>query len=473
MPDIQQQLNQLANAKITPMVLTALDYVVPGEWVNVTSLEQAIQANLGVTDPSEVARIKDRALALFHKEPHYARAITVFNAVDTADKVAAAAVAANQVGGALSFLSIFSKVTPKPDTTQAIDAALKLAAEVTAFALLRGLPIHSLAEAQAFPAALATYAKADMMRLAAWITIDGLLPLGPGFVQKIVDIVKGVDTSMLTSNPLFGSIKDMLPGGNPEEQKGFILSTLNSGSAYVSEFVSARGLTQESLARTLGSLVNVADKGMDVLAATLDATTDYYSHTGLQSVARVLVHDAQESLASGEVVESAPASQPAAEGSSWFKTAAMVGGVGAGVAAVGAVGVAAAGVAGAAALWNAWSNDDDDADEKEESDDMALDPSLAALDDNALAAREAALELQARQILAMQASDDVKMAQLQQLRGQRRRLRRARRLRMRMMRQRGQRGMGRPGRGMGMGRRGMGGGGMGGGMGMGGGRRRF
>ncbi len=474
MPDIQQQLAELADSRVTTTVLGALDAVVPGEWVNVTSLGQAIEVYLGVTDPGQKALIQERALALFHREPHYARAITIFSAVDTADKVAAAAVAANQVGSALSFLSIFSKVTPKPDTTQAIDAALKLAAEVAAFATLRGLPVGSLAEAQAFPAALATYAKADMMRLAAWITIDGILPLGPGFVQKVVDIVRGVDTSVLTSNPLFGAIKDMIPGGSPEAQKGFVLSTLDSGAAYVSEFVAARGLTQEGLAKSLGGLVNMADKGMDVLAATLDATTNYYAHTGVQSVARVLVHDAQESLASGEVVAAAPvaAGEPA-QGSSWFQKAAMVGGVGAGVAAVGAVGVAAAGVAGAAALWNAWGNDDDEADEEAETDDMAPDPSLAALDDNALAAREAAIELQARQILAQQAPDEQKMRMLEQLRRQRRQLRRARRLRMRMMmRQRGGRmGMGRPGMGMGMGR-GMGRGG-GGGMGRGGGRGRF
>ena len=49
--------------------------------------------------------------------------------------------------------------------------------------------MHSLAEAKAFPAALATYAKSDMMRLAAWITIDGMLPLGPAFIQKIVALV--------------------------------------------------------------------------------------------------------------------------------------------------------------------------------------------------------------------------------------------------------------------------------------------
>ena len=176
MADIQQLLAELSTARVTPAVLRALDFVVPGEWVNVTSLEQAIEAYLGVTDPSQVAQIKERSLALWQQRPNYSRAVTVFKAVDTADIAVAAAVAASAVPS----WNPFAKITPKADTIQALDAALKLAAEVAAFALLRGIPAATLAEAQAFPAALATYAKADMMRLAAWITIDGILPLGPG-----------------------------------------------------------------------------------------------------------------------------------------------------------------------------------------------------------------------------------------------------------------------------------------------------
>ena len=456
MADIQQQLAGLATARITPAVLQALDFVVPGEWQNVTSLDQAIRAYVGVTDPAEIARIQERALALWSQRPHYQRALTVLQAVDTADVAIAATVAASAVGS----WNPFAKITPRADTIQAIDAALKLAAEVAAFALLRGLPTASLAEAAAFPAALATYAKADMMRLAAWIAIDGLLPLGPDFVQKIVGIVQKTDASMLAANPVYHHVKEYLPGSSPEEQKGFIVSTLGAGASYVNEFVGARGLTQAGLAGKLGSLVGAADKGMDVLAAALDASTSYYSHTGVQSVARALVHDAQESLASGEVV--GPAVPTEEEGSSWFNKTTL--GAGAAIAA-----------AGAAALWSSWGDDDDDEDAAAQ---IAADPELQNLDDNALAAREAAIEMQAREAMKGPQTPE-QMQQLMQLRMQRRRMRQARRMRMMQQMQQGQPGMGGMGPGMGrgmggrgggMGGRGMGGGGRGGGLGGGGGR---
>lgn len=442
MSDIRQLLGELSQSKITPAVLRTLDMLVPGEWSDVTSLDAAVREYLSVTDPAEIARISERAAALWSAKPHYARAVKIFQAVDTADKLTSAAIVANQAGNTFSLLGVLDKLTPKPDTTQALDAALKMAAEVAAFATLRGLPVTSLAEAKAFPAAIGSYAKADLMRLAAWITIDGILPLGPEFMDKIVALVSKVDTSVLTGNPLFQSISSMLPGSSPDQQKGFILSTLSSGSAWIKEFVAARGITQQTLASKLGSLMSAADKGMDVLAVALDVGTNYYTHTGIQSVARVLVHDAQESLASGETVTPGEP-VPSDEGSSWFKTAATVAGVG-------AIGTAAA-VAGAGALlWKAWSSDDDD---KDDAADDAPDPELDNLDDNALAAREQAVEFEARQVISGAGTDAEKQALLEKLRRQRRRLRRARR---RMMRMRG---------GMGRGRFGGGGRGMGGGMG--------
>jgi hypothetical protein len=429
MSDIQQELGELATSRITPAVLNALDFVVPGEWVNVSSLSQAINVYLGVVDPLEISRIQERALALWQQRPQYARALKVFKAVDTADVAAAAVIAAGTVPA-------LDRFTPKADTVQAIDAALKLAAEVAAFALLRGLPTASLAEARAFPAALATYAKADMMRLAAWIAIDGLLPLGPDFVKKMMGIVEGVDTKTLAQNPMYEAINGLLPGGTPDEKKGFLMSTLGSGANFVSEFVSARGLTQAGLAGKLGKLVGGADKGMDVLAAALDATTSYYAHTGVQSVARALVHDAQESLAAGETVAGATPSVPEA-GSSWFNKVAVGG-------------AAAVAMAGAAALWKSWGDDDDNEDDAAE---LQPDPELAKLDDNSLAAREAAIEMQARETMNGPQTTE-QMQQLMRLRMQRRRLRRARRMLMMQQMQQGRPGMN--GMGRGMGGRGMG-----------------
>jgi len=465
--DIEILLNQLGDSRITPMVLDTLDYVVPGEWENHTSLDAVIRAHLEVDDDAEVARIKERAEALYLSQPHYSRAVKVYSAADTVDKVAAAAVLANQVGESFALLNVLNRFTPKPETTQAVDAALKLTAEVVAFALLRGIPVTDLAEAKAFPATLATYAKADMMRLAAWVGFDGLLPLGPEFIGKIIDIVDDVDMSVITENALFAQLKGLMPGSTPDEQKGFILSTLESGADYVTEFVSSAGLTRENMASAVGTVMKVQDKGMDLLAATIDGSTNYFEHTGIQSVARILVHDAQQSLTDGETVEVVEDADPDAieadgsTGGSWFKNAAVVAaGLGGGIA-IGSMlfkGKAEAATpeegAGDDDLDGLDFSDDDDDGWEDESDDE-----LDDLDDNTLEARENALRMKSRRLKKRQQRLDEEEMRMM------RRIRRARKRR--------RRGQGRrPGRGRVMGNRRGGRGGRGGGGGGRGGRGR-
>ncbi|NCG22055.1 MAG: hypothetical protein GWP91_23820 [Rhodobacterales bacterium] len=467
MSEIQTRLVALGESRITPAVLNALDFVVPGEWENVTSLEEAIESYLDITDPVEVAKIKARAEELYASQPHYARALKLYAAADSVDKVAAAAVLAKQAGKAFDLLSILDRFTPKAETTQAIDAALKLAVELAAFACLRGIPLTSLADAKAFPATLATYARADMMRLAAWITLDGVIPLGPEFVSKVHATISETDTSILTNNALFKQLAGVLPGGDPEGQKGFILSSLDSANGYVTEFVSAQGITQASLAGTMGTLFNVADTSMDVLGATLDASTDYFAHTGVQSVARVLVHDAEESLAATvppplPVAQAdAPVVVPEEEAgvSPWFKAAAVIGG---GAAVVGA------GIAVGNMLFRGNADDEDEDEDELDDADLGVDAELDGLDDNQLEAREAGLRMRARRAMDNGASEE----ELDALRQERRRMRRARRRRGRG--RGGLRGGGRRGGGGGRrggGRRGGGGGRRGGGGGRGGGRR--
>ena len=439
MSDIQILLNQLAESRVTPAVLGALDYVVPGEWANHTSLEAIIEANLGVTDADEVGRIKERAEALYASQPHYARAVRIFSAADTVDKVAAAAVMANQVGESFELLNVLNRFTPKPETTQAIDAALKLSAEVVSFALLRGIPVTDLAEAKAFPATLATYARADMMRLAAWMTLDGLLPLGPEFVGKIKEVVSEVDLSALTDNALFAQLKGLMPGSTADEQKGFILSTLEAGSSYVTEFVSARGLTQEGLADSVGGVMDVGGKGLDLLAATIDGSTSYFEHTGIQSVARVLVHDAQEALAAEEPapeVAEVPVEVDAesAEGGGWFKKAAAVAVGTAGGIAVGAMLLKGKGEAESPEEGGAEPDLEDDLafdDEEDEAWEEEEDAELDDLDDNTLEAREAALRMKARRLRRKQQRLDDKERQM---------VKRVRRARRRRRRRGGRRG---------------------------------
>ncbi len=151
MSEIQDALHELASARLTPAMLNALDFIVPGEWDDVHSLEEVIESSLEIDDPAEVARIKARAEELYAQHKHYSRALMAFRAADKVDKAAAAAVMASKAGSAISFLGLLERFTPKPDTTQALDAALKLAAEVLAFAQLRGIPVSSLTRPRRSP----------------------------------------------------------------------------------------------------------------------------------------------------------------------------------------------------------------------------------------------------------------------------------------------------------------------------------
>jgi len=57
-------------------VLNALDYLVPGEWVDITDFDEMITHTTGVTDPKEIKRIRKRALSLY-KDPdtNYSKAL--------------------------------------------------------------------------------------------------------------------------------------------------------------------------------------------------------------------------------------------------------------------------------------------------------------------------------------------------------------------------------------------------------------
>ena len=80
-----------------------------------------------------------------------------------------------QVGGMFKPLSFLKKFTPKPETTQSIDAAVKLTVELVAFGMIRGLPEDASFEQIAdFVIALQDYAKEDVMRIGAWEEIQQL-----------------------------------------------------------------------------------------------------------------------------------------------------------------------------------------------------------------------------------------------------------------------------------------------------------
>ncbi|MEO1268016.1 MAG: tellurite resistance TerB family protein, partial [Myxococcota bacterium] len=123
-------------------------------------------------------------------------------------------------------------------------------------------------------------------------TIDGLLPLGPEFMTTISTTIGGMASSTLGNNAIFSKLSSNVPGSSVEEKQSFIVNALNTASGYLTGFVTSRGLTQDGISSKLGGVVDVANSGMDYLAAGLDASTNYFAHTGTQTVARRVIEDA-------------------------------------------------------------------------------------------------------------------------------------------------------------------------------------
>jgi hypothetical protein len=61
-----------------------------------------------------------------------------------------------------------------------------------------------------------------LMRMAALICVDGMLPLGPHFMDKALSLLDKTGVSGLAESKAFGKISTMIPGGTPEKQLAFI-----------------------------------------------------------------------------------------------------------------------------------------------------------------------------------------------------------------------------------------------------------
>ncbi|MBD2513736.1 hypothetical protein H6G93_01680 [Nostoc sp. FACHB-973] len=288
---IIQLVDELPTDNITIKVLKALDYVAPGEWNNLVGFDNNIRAITGESDPQVIQKIRDRAVALYQDpQKGYQTAIKLYQTIDKADTAMATAALANKVGEKIGFLSFLSKVTPKADVTQSIDLVLKIAVEIIAFCKLNGIPQPN---PQEFANSLTNnYQNASLMRMVALVCLDGILPLGPDFLSKIHSIISGADTSVVAQNPVFLAINNSLPGNNPSDKLGFINQGFNAVQGWMNNLVSKTGITPQSISSHLGNFIQIADDNLDFVAAFIDQTTNYYEHTGIQTVARSVILEA-------------------------------------------------------------------------------------------------------------------------------------------------------------------------------------
>ncbi|NEN89572.1 MAG: hypothetical protein F6K48_11950 [Okeania sp. SIO3H1] len=287
---IIELLDELPSNNLTVKTLNALDFVVPGEWENVVGFDKTIEVITGETDADRIMDIRNKAIELYNDADNgYQGAIWYYNLVDNVDGALAAAAMAEIVSEKIPFLSFLGNLTPKADTTQSVDLCLKIVAELIAYSKLNGLPILNPGE---FVTNLTEeYSGPSLMRMAALVCLDGLIPLGPDFLQKVQDTLDGEGESAFADNAVFGAISDTIPG---DDKFGFISETFGAVQGWMDNLVGSVGLTPESIFDKIGGFIDFSDDALDVVAAFLDKTTNYFQHTGTQSVARKLIQRAAE-----------------------------------------------------------------------------------------------------------------------------------------------------------------------------------
>ncbi|MEY2856439.1 MAG: hypothetical protein RLZZ74_748 [Cyanobacteriota bacterium] len=282
---IIELVDNLPTDNITVKVLKAIKTFTPGKWDNLVGFDNTITAITGATTPPEITKIRDRAVSLYDdKKQGYQTAVWLYRTVDNTDKGIAAAAIADKIGDKFRFIPFLDKITPKADSLQSVDLRIKLVAELIIFSKLNKL---SLNPAQFASALQANYQDEALLRMASLICIDGILPLGVNFVNRVKQDLEKRDD--LKANPAYEAVGELIPVENKEE---FIDQSFNAAGDWLDSFSKTIGVTPETFAKKLGGFIELTDGKLDYLAAFLDGSTNFFEHTGIQTVARRLITEA-------------------------------------------------------------------------------------------------------------------------------------------------------------------------------------
>lgn len=284
-------VDKLPKDSMTVKVLRALDFVVPGEWTNLVGFEQTIREVTGEEDQDLIQKIGERAITLYNdKSQGYQQAMWFYATVDKVGSALGTAAMFNKIGQDVGFLGFLTNITPKPDKAQKIDLIFKLIVELLAYREINGIPGDGIGD---FLGSLADeYTGPAKMRMAAIICLDGLVPLGPNFLKATMETLNGLSPSELENNDNFKAIIKLIPGDESSDKLGFVTRSLNSMGDWITGFIRDRGLEPEQIVASLKNGIDIADDKLDYLGAFLDMTTNYFVHTGTQSLARSLIERA-------------------------------------------------------------------------------------------------------------------------------------------------------------------------------------
>lgn len=283
-------VNDLSTSGPTVLSLKALDFIVPGEWNNLTNFDEMLRVVTEEEDEEFLESVKNRAIELYNDESEgYQSAIRIYSRIDTSDKALGSAAFADKLSQRFSLLSFLDYLTPKADTTQTIDLTLKVIAELLTFTKLNGIPGDSIGD---FVGALGDYTGEAKMRMVALLCFDGLIPLGPDFISSTMGALDGLTSSELENNDTFSSISEYVPGEDSESKLGLIREGFAATQDWMSNFVAKHDLSADKVVSSLKNYVDVSDDKLDYLAAFLDMFTNYFRHTGTQTTAIRLIERA-------------------------------------------------------------------------------------------------------------------------------------------------------------------------------------
>ncbi len=287
---IVEAVNSLPDSGITIYALKALDFVVPGEWDNPTDFDALMRKVTGETDNEFLGEIKTKAIQLYNDDTQgYQTAIKIFKMVDTADTALGAAAMADKLADSFSMFSFIKDLTPKADTVQSIDLAIKITAELLAFTKINGIPGDSFGD---FVGALGNYAGESKMRMAGIVAFDGVLPLGPDFAELVMGKLQSLSVDKVENNSVFKKMAQYIPGSGANDKLDFVKKAFSHTKGWVSNFQSENNINSEKVISNLSKYISLADTKLDYVAAFLDASTNYFEHTGTQTVASRLIERA-------------------------------------------------------------------------------------------------------------------------------------------------------------------------------------
>lgn len=288
---IFQLVDELPTNNLTVFSLKSLDHLIPGQWENLVGFENTIRKITGETDEATIQQIGDRAVYLFNdKSEGYQRALWLYQTIDSTGSTLGKVALANKVGEKVALLGFLNRITPKADKLQTIDLSLKLVVEILAFCQVNGIPGDSIGD---FVASLVdNYTGPSLMRMAALVCFDGIIPLGPDFIRSVTSTLGNLSPKDLESNEGFKQINESIPGQTTAGKLDFIGRSFESVSGWMTSFVSDRGITPQTIAGPLKNFIDFSDDNLDYLAAFLDMSTNYYEHTGIQSLTRSLIERA-------------------------------------------------------------------------------------------------------------------------------------------------------------------------------------